>query len=365
MGIVATGMYLPDTVMSAEEIADASGLPLWVVKEKLGINQKHIPDPAMPPNCHGGRGRQGVHRQSRDRSQGDRCAPLHHRGVEGVHAVDGGDRPRHEIGATNAWGMDMHMRCATTIAALKLARSLMRDDPSIDTVMIAGGYIIGDFIDFTNLRTSFLFNIGAGAGAMLVKRDWPENHVLGTHLMSDGSMSRHVIVPASGTVEHPTDEAVADGRFKFDLVEPEAMKSRLGEVSIENWMFCVDEALRKSGTKPDGTPYTRADLDYLNMLLVKPSAHKEILDLLGLTEDQSVYLGDVGHIGEQDTIISMIEGERHGKLKDGDLMVMVGAGIGYVWGAGVVQWGKRPNERHRDPTDVPLRHRLARASAPS
>jgi 3-oxoacyl-[acyl-carrier-protein] synthase-3 len=340
MGIVATGMYLPDTVMSAEEIADASGLPLWVVKEKLGISQKHIPDPAMPPNAMAAEAaKECIATAGIDPKEIDVLLCTTEEWKEYMLWTAGIDLAN-EIGATNAWGMDMHMRCATTIAALKLARSLMRDDPSIDTIMIAGGYIIGDFIDFTNLRTSFLFNIGAGAGAMLVKRDWPENHVLGTHLMSDGSMSRHVIVPASGTVEHPTDDAVADGRFKFDLVEPEAMKSRLGEVSIRNWMFCVDEALRKSGTKPDGTPYTRADLDYLNMLLVKPSAHKEILDLLGLTEDQAVYLSDVGHIGEQDTIISIIEGEKQGKLKPGDLMVMVGAGIGYVWGAGVVQWGK-------------------------
>jgi 3-oxoacyl-[acyl-carrier-protein] synthase-3 len=175
---------------------------------------------------------------------------------------------------------------------------------------------------------------------MLVKRDWPENHVLGTHLMSDGTMSRHVIVPASGTVQHPTNEAVAKGLFKFDLVAPEAMKNRLNAVSIDNWMACVDKALAKSGTKPDGTPYTRQDLDYLNMLLVKPSAHQQILDLLGLTQDQSAYLSDIGHIGEQDSIISIIEGERQGKLKPGDLMVIVGAGIGYVWGAGVVQWGR-------------------------
>ena len=50
MGIVATGMYLPETIMTAEEIADASGLPLWVVKEKLGITQKHIPKPGLHPN---------------------------------------------------------------------------------------------------------------------------------------------------------------------------------------------------------------------------------------------------------------------------------------------------------------------------
>jgi 3-oxoacyl-[acyl-carrier-protein] synthase-3 len=339
MGIVATGMYLPDTVMTAEEIADASGLPLWVVREKLGINQKHVTDPAVHPNMMAARAaRQCLDNAGIDPKEIDVVLCTTEEWKEYNLWTAGIDLAQ-EIGATNAWGMDMHMRCATTIAALKLARSLMRDDPSIDTILIAGGYTVADFIDFSNLRTSFLFNIGAGAGAMLVKRDWPENHVLGTHLMSDGSMSRHVIVPASGTMQHPTDQAVADGLFTFDLVEPEAMKDRLNEVSIDNWMACVDEALRKSGTKPDGTPYTRADLEYLNMLLVKPSAHKQILDLLGLTEDQSCYLGDIGHIGEQDSIISIIEGERSGKLKPGDLMVIVGAGIGYVWGAGIVQWG--------------------------
>ena len=236
--------------------------------------------------------------------------------------------------------MDVHMRCATTIAALKLARALMRDDDSIRTVLIAGGYTVVDFIDYSNLSTSFMFNIGAGAGALLLRRDWPENQVLGSHLISDGSMSRHVVIPASGTVEPPSDRAVAEGRFKFDLLEPEAMKARLGEVSIDNWMTCVDEALRKSGPKPDGGVYTRRDLDYLNMLLVKPSAHRQILDLLGLDEDQSVYLGKIGHIGEQDAILSILEGQRQGRLKDGDLMVLLGAGIGYVWGAGIVQWGK-------------------------
>jgi 3-oxoacyl-[acyl-carrier-protein] synthase III len=339
MGIVSTGMYLPDSVMSAEEIAEQSGMPLWVVKEKLGINQKHISKPGVHPNMMAAAAaRQAIENAGIDPQEIDVVLCTTEEWKE-YNLWTAGIDLAYQVGATRAWGMDMHMRCATTIAALKLARSLMLEDPGINTILIGGGYVIGDFIDLTNVRTSFLFNIGAGAGAMIVKRDWPENHVLGTHLMSDGSMSRHVIVPASGTIQHPTDAAVAAGLFKFDLVEPEAMKSRLNEVSIDNWMHCVDEALRKSGPRADGSPYTRDDLDYLNMLLVKPSAHREILGLLGLTEEQSCYLGDIGHIGEQDSIISMIEGQRTGKLKPGDLMVIVGAGIGYVWGAGVVRWG--------------------------
>jgi 3-oxoacyl-[acyl-carrier-protein] synthase-3 len=146
-------------------------------------------------------------------------------------------------------------------------------------------------------------------------------------------------VPSSGTIQHPTDRAVADGEFFFDLVEPEAMKDRLNEVSMDNWMHCIDEALRKSGSKADGSSYTRDDVSYLDMLLVKPSAHRDMLERLGLTEDRSSYLGSIGHIGEQDTIISIDEGLRTGALRDGDVIAAVGAGIGYVWAAGILHWG--------------------------
>ncbi len=243
----------------------------------------------------------------------------------------------YEIGATNAWAIDIHMRCATSVAALKMAKDMMIADPDIDTILIAGGYRVGDIINLENPRTSFMFNISAGAGAMLLRRDWPENHVLGTHLMTDGSMSRHVVVPASGTVQFPTDEAVEEGLFYFDLVEPEAMKNRLNEVSMDNWMHCIDEALRKSGG------LTRDDVSFLNMVLIKPSGYRDMLERLGLTEEQGVYNADYGHIGEQDSIINIVEGLKQGRLKDGDVMAIVGAGIGYVWGAGIVRWGPAPD----------------------
>jgi 3-oxoacyl-[acyl-carrier-protein] synthase-3 len=60
---------------------------------------------------------------------------------------------------------------------------------------------------------------------------------------------------------------------------------------------------------------------------------------LGLTEEQSVYLGDIGHTGEQDAMFSIREGLKNGRLKEGDLMAIVAAGIGYVWAASIVQWG--------------------------
>ncbi|RMF68236.1 MAG: 3-oxoacyl-ACP synthase [Calditrichaeota bacterium] len=339
VGIVGAGLYLPKEYLTAEQIAQASGLPEWVVREKLGINRKYVAGSEDQPN-------EMAIRAARDCLARTEVTP------EEIDVVlctteewkeyalwTAGIHLAHKIGAHRAWAMDVHMRCCTTIAAIKLAKDMMLANPDISTVLIAGGYRVGDFINLKNPRTTFMFNIGAGAAALLLRKNWPRNHILGSHLMVDGSMSKHVLVPASGTIEHPTDRAVADGRFFFDLLEPEAMKERLNRVSMKNWLYCIDQALQKSGTKADGTPYSRSDIGYLNMILVKPSAHREMLRHLGLTEQQSVYLSDFGHIGEQDSIISIIEGERQGKLKDGELMIMVAAGIGYVWGAACVKWG--------------------------
>ncbi len=332
VGIVSAGMYLPERVVTAEEIARESGLPLWVVTDKLGIHAKRMAPPDLHPN-------QMAVLAAKDCLSKCEISPKEIDVVlctteewrEYLLWTSGIDLA-YQIGATRAWGFDLHMRCCTTVAALKIAKDMMRSDPEIRTVLIGGGYRIGDLINLKNLRTTFLFNIGAGAAAILLRRDWPRNHVLGAHLITDGSMSTDVIVPASGTIQFPTDDAVAQGLFKFDLVAEEKMKARLNEVTMDNWMRCIDEALRKSG-------YARKDVDFLNMVLIKPSAYRDMLERIGLTEEQGVYNSHYGHIGEQDTIINLIEGLRLGRVKDGSVMVMVGAGIGYVWGAGCVRWG--------------------------
>lgn len=339
VGIVSVGTYSPEKYLTSAEIAEATGLPEWVVREKLGIHRKFVGGPDDHPNLMGVKAALDCLAQTDIKADEIDVVLCTTEEWKEYLLWTAGINLAYEIGARRAWGMDIHMRCATTVGALKLARDMMFADPEINTVLIAGGYRTADVINLKNPRTSFLFNIGAGGGALLLRRNWPRNHVLGTHLICDGSMSNHVIVPASGTVQFPTDENVAQGLFYFDLVEPEAMKNRLNEVSMDNWTRCVDEALRKSGRKADGTPYTRSDLDFLNMVLIKPSGHREMLERLGLREDQSVYLSDYGHTGEQDAMFVIKEGLKQGRLKDGDLMAIVAAGIGYVWAAGIVQWG--------------------------
>lgn len=338
-GIVSVGTWLPQNVLTAAEIAVQTGLPEWVIQEKMGITQKHVADPEIHPNEMALYAAQDCLAQCDiDPTEIDVVLCTTEEWREYLCWTSGIDLA-YQLGATHAWALDIHARCVSTVSALKLATSLMASDPEIDTILIAGGYRLSDLINFENKHSSFMWNIGSGAGALLLRKGYGRNLILGTHQIADGYMSRHVVLPASGTLQFPTDQAVAEKGFYFDLVEPELMKARLNEVSMTNWLTCVDEALRKSGKKGNGEHYGRSDIDFLNCLLIKPSAYHEMLNQIGLTEDQAVYLGHIGHIGEQDMMFGIREGVRQGRLKDGDLMAVVAAGIGYVWGAAIVQWG--------------------------
>jgi 3-oxoacyl-[acyl-carrier-protein] synthase-3 len=233
-----------------------------------------------------------------------------------------------ELGADRAWAFDLQQRCGTGVLALKLARDLIMADPCVSTVLIAGGYRNMDLIDYANPRVRFMYNLGAGAGAALVRRRHPRNRILGAAVRTDGSFSRDVIAPRGGSV-HP----LGDWQLPMlDVPDPASMKDRLEERSMRNFLDVVDRALERSDME-------RRDIGYLALLHMKRSAHRSVLGALGLAEDQSIYLEEYGHIGQVDQILSTELALRAGRIPDGKALVWVSAGIGYAWDAAVIDWG--------------------------
>lgn len=341
IGIVGYGLYLPETHMDARAIADATG-GAWTeqaVREKLGIERKPVPGPLdgtqeMAVYA----ARDALHRTGISAAEIDFILCIGEEYKE-YALTTSGIYVQEKIGAHRAWAVDVQQRCNSSIVALKMAKDMLRADDELRTVLIVGGYRNGDLIDYTDANASFMYNLGAGAGALLVRKGHSQNRILGTHILTDGSLSRTVGVRYLGT-EHPVETLPdevwlrmrAQGNLSLTVLDPETMKTRLNEVSMPNWLTCIDRALDKSGL-------SRTDIDFLNVLHFKPSMYRHLLDTLGLREDQSVYLQQSGHIGHVDQMIAIDEGLRQGRLRDGSVMVVLAAGIGYVWGAAVVRWG--------------------------
>jgi len=331
IGIVSAGVYLPQTFITAADIARQSGIPEDIIANKMGIRRKPVPGPKDHTNAMALWAAQDAFAQT----------PIQPAEVDLVLCTTeewkeyplwtAGIKLAYDLGARRAWAIDVQMRCATTMATLKMAKAMMLSDPEINTVLIAGGYRNGDLIDYTNLRSRFVFGLSAGGGALLLQKNYPRHPLLGSAVMVDGSFSLDVIIPAGGTIEPVTAEAIAARRNTIDVPDPEGMKERLDRLSLQNFLAVIDKALVQSGL-------TRGDIGYLNILHMKPSAHQFVLQELGLRDDQSFYLGDYGHIGQQDQALSIKKGLETGRLREGMVMVMVAAGIGYAWSASVVKW---------------------------
>jgi 3-oxoacyl-[acyl-carrier-protein] synthase-3 len=332
VGIAGVGMYVPSTHITAAAIAQETGIPEEVIARKFGLVRKPVPGPDDHPTAMALRAARDALAQA-DLQPDDVDVLLCTTEEWKEYPLwTAGIKLAYDLGARRAWAIDVALRCSTTIGAIALAEGLLRSDPDVRTVLIAGGYRNGDLVDYANPRSRFMINLSCGAGALVLRRDQPRNAILSTAILVDGSFSLDVVVPAGGTVEPLSAEAIAAGRNRLDVPDPEGMKTRLDALSMQNFLQVIDTALAKSG-------HTRADIDYLNILHMKRSAHDFVLRELGLREEQSYYLSEFGHVGQQDQMISIIKGQETGRLKDGDLMVMVAAGVGYAWGASVVQWG--------------------------
>ena len=336
VGIVGTGIYLPKGVMSAREISEQTK-GVWAeeaVREKLGINQKLIPqDPVMDGTQEMGAlaALDCLKNTGVDPREIDVILCIGEEWKEyplTTSALYIQDR----IGAVNAWGIDVQNRCCTCVSAMKIARDMMMADDEVNTVLVVGGYRNGDFVDYTDRDMSMMYNLGAGGGAILLKKNLGKNLLLGSHIISDGSLARTAGVQMGGTAEPITCENLEEARRSLRLFEPEKMKARLNEVSAANWVTCIEKSLEKSSL-------ALSDLDYLAILHIKRSGHLGMLKSLGLTEDQSIYLEDYGHIGQIDQILSLHLALEQGRVKPGSVVCMLAAGIGYVWAANIIKWG--------------------------
>ncbi len=334
VGIVGTGVYLPKKIMTSAEIAAATG-GIWsedAVRSKLGIHQKYIAGPDEGTQEMGALAAlKCLEKTGVDPKEIDLILCMGEEWKEyplTTSALYIQDR----IGAVNAWGIDVQNRCCTCVSAMKIARDMMVADDEINTVLIAGGYRNGDFVDYTDKDMSMMFNLSCGGGAILLKKNYGKNLLLGSKIIADGSLARTAGVEIGGIANPFTPENVEEGYRSLRLLDAKKMKDRLNVVSMPNWYRCIDESLQQAGLE-------RKNIDYLDILHIKRSGHNGMLADLGLTEENTIYLEDYGHIGQVDQILSLELALEQGKVKPGSVVCMIAAGIGYVWSANVIRWG--------------------------
>ncbi|HTR91421.1 MAG TPA: 3-oxoacyl-ACP synthase [Trebonia sp.] len=331
-GIAGIASYLPDKQVSAAELGAASGIPEDVFVARFGLHAKHI-------------AADGQHVTDLAREAASRLLAELGTDPADIDAVvyfgstwknypvwQAAPRIAHELGCDRAFALELDYTSCGSPVALRVAKALAVTDPRVRRVLLVGASCESRLVDYANRRARFMFSFGDGAVAALLVRGHPVNPVLETSMVTDGSLSLHVKVPAGGSARPASAATVARREHLLDVADLDGMRRRLGEVSLENFLRVATEAAKQSDL-------SLSDVSFVVPIHMKRSMQDKLLERLGLDEERTVYLEDTGHMSGVDNLLGLDRLHRAGRLHDGDAVLLLAAGVGYTWAATVLRWG--------------------------
>ena len=214
-----------------------------------------------------------------------------------------------QLGATNAAAMDISAACAGFMYGVVTAKQFV-ESGTYDYVLVVGVEKFSKITNWEDRNTAILF--GDGAGAAVIGKVSEGRGILSFELGADGSGGKHL---------YQDEKSYMNGRevFKFAV-------RQMGESAIN--------VIEKAGL-------TKADIDFLiphqaNIRIMEASRER-----LGLpVEKMSKTIHKYGNTSAASIPISLVDDLAEGKVKDDDVIVLVGFGGGLTWGALCIKWGK-------------------------
>ncbi|MBN1136742.1 MAG: ketoacyl-ACP synthase III, partial [Anaerolineae bacterium] len=136
--------------------------------------------------------------------------------------------------------------------------------------------------------------------------------------LADGSYHKHWGIYSGGTFEPATVESVQAGRTKVKLVQRYPP-----EVNHEGWPKIVRQLVKRGRFAMD-------EIDAIIFTQVRLPSIKLVMETLGLPLSKTHWIMEEwGYMGSACIPVCLDDAIAKGKVKSGDLLVLVGSGVGY------------------------------------
>ena len=328
--IVGVGGYLPETVMSNEDLAKIVDTSDEWIRERTGITQRHIID--------------------KDQYTSDLATRAAQQALDDagltIHDIDAlvvatttpdmifpstASMVQHKLGGKDFPAWDIQAVCSGFVYGLAQVDGMMKGG-MFNRVLLIGAESMSRIIDWQDRNTCVLF--GDGAGAVVLESKEEDFGMIGSVLHCDGSyrdllMAKHAhpgASPHNNRLDMNTDAAgVAAVEMKGNEVFRFAV-TKLGEV--------VFELLDKHNIK-------QSELDWLiphqaNIRILNATAKK-----LKMSTDQvALTVAKHANTSAASVPLALNEVYRQGKLQKGQLLLLEAFAGGFAWGANLLRWSK-------------------------
>jgi 3-oxoacyl-[acyl-carrier-protein] synthase-3 len=237
---------------------------------------------------------------------------------------------QHKLGAVNAGTFDINCACASFPTGLATAAGWIATNPSIQTVLVLGIYLMHRLADPTDPS---MFFYGDGAGAAVLEAA-AEPGFLCAVARADGSHHQRWGIFAGGTAEPASVAAVEEGRTCVRSLEPYPP-----EINHEGWPWLVRRLAR------DGA-FALEEIDLLIFTQVRKPSIAIVMAELGLPLARAhTIMESVGYTGSACIGMALDDAAQKGRVRPGNLVVLVGSGVGYNQAGTAFRIGPRFNHQ--------------------
>jgi 3-oxoacyl-[acyl-carrier-protein] synthase-3 len=219
-----------------------------------------------------------------------------------------------KLGSPKAGTYDVGCACASFPTALATANGLMMTNPWMQNVLVIGAYMMHKLADPED-QGIFFYGDGAGA-ALLTRSETPS--LLMSAFRADGAYSKHWGIYSGGTAEPASVEAIAAGRTNVRMVEKYP-----AEINDIGWPAVVNRLAEING-------FAVNDIDHVIFTQVRKRTIDKAMVNLGLPNEKAhTIMGKWGYTGSACIPMALHDAIVSGKMKTGDLVVLVGSGVGH------------------------------------
>jgi len=316
--LCGAGAYLPQRVVTNDELARRLETSDSWIRERTGITQRHIAAPEETTCVMATRAASAALADAGATSADVDCIIVATSTPDEAFPATA-VRVQAELGVRRGYGFDLAAACAGFIYALSVADALVKAGQA-QGVLVIGSEVYSRILNWRDRGTCVLF--GDGAGAVFLRAGEGEGvlapGILSTHLHAQGTLGDLLYVDgAVGCHERP-QHLIMNGREVFRHAV-----ARLAET--------VDEALAANGL-------ARADVDWL----VPHQANLRIIDAmgrkLGLPAERVVVTVDRhANTSAASVPLAFAEARSDGRIARGDLVLMEALGGGLAWGSALVR----------------------------
>ncbi|WP_413289723.1 ketoacyl-ACP synthase III [Bdellovibrio sp. HCB337] len=216
---------------------------------------------------------------------------------------------QYKLGATNAGTFDLNAACAGFVSACDTASKYIMADARYNNILVVGAYSISKYLDFKDYKVASIF--ADGAGAAVIQASQSGHGFLASELYTEGFYHDHM--------------GIYDSLLAFPKRIPP-------ETNGLHWPRMTRNLLERLNKTPQ-------DVAHFFITQFNVQSIYETLDRLEVPREKAHYIMDrFGYTGSASVGMALADACHQGKLKKGDLIVMLGSGGGLSMAATALEW---------------------------